>query len=164
MPLNQALAPDLRKSAPPPEPADDLVEIETRFGRFAYPRSSTIAMPHGVLGFSNFHEFALLTLPDPKFGQFRLLQCSTEPALSFLVVPTAVEQSGHDAADLEEALTAHGVSSAGAALLLIVTIRKVDGHVDMTVNMRAPIVVDLHRQLARQYVLSNSKYSIRQRL
>lgn len=162
---SQAAALQLTASTAPPyiEP-EELVEIDTRFGRFAYPRANTIEMPHGVLGFARFHEFVLLTLPDPRFGQFRLLQCAIEPALSFLVVPTMIEASGIEAADLEEALGSLGIAPADAVLLLIVTIRKAGGSVDMTVNLRAPIVLDIRRQLARQHVLSNSRYSIRQRL
>jgi flagellar assembly factor FliW len=166
MPLTQALASDLREPAfaPPPVAADDTVEIDTRFGRFAYSRANAITMPQGVLGFSSFHEFVLLTLPDTRFAQFRLLQCVSEPALSFLVVPGRPERCGIDRADVDEATTACGVACRDAAFLLIVTIRKTEGKVDMTVNMRAPIVLDLRRQVAQQYVLSNSRYSIRNRL
>ncbi|HLI13190.1 MAG TPA: flagellar assembly protein FliW [Alphaproteobacteria bacterium] len=165
MPLTNALAPDRAAPAgPPPEIAEDLVEIDTRFGRFVYPRANTIEMPQGVLGFANFHQFALLTLPDQRFSQFRLLQCASEPALSFLVVPAALEGCGIDRADLDEALQALGFAAADTVLLLIVTIRKIEGRADITVNMRAPIVLDARRQIARQYVLSNNKYSIRQRL
>jgi flagellar assembly factor FliW len=166
MPLTQVLATDLRKSAlaAPPNAADHTVEIDTRFGRFAYSRVNVITMPQGVLGFSGFREFVLLTLPDPRFAQFRLLQCVSAPALSFLVVPSQSECCGIDQADLDEATAACGIAGHDVAFLLIVTIRKSEGKVDMTVNMRAPIVLDLRRQLAQQYVLANSRYSIRHRL
>jgi len=165
MSLTNAVVTERAQPSPPPALATEaVIEIETRFGRFALPSANTIEMPQGLLGFSSFHEFALLTLPDPRFARFRLLQCTTEPALSFLVVPAELDASGLDAEDVDEALGALEVERADAALLLIVTIRKAEGKVDMTVNMRAPIVIDLRRQVARQYVLPNSKYSIRQRL
>jgi flagellar assembly factor FliW len=161
MPVSQALATNLSTSPPA---APDMVEIETRFGRFEFPRANIIEMPQGVLGFSSCREFVLLELPDPRFGQFRLLQCTTEPALSFLVIPTSLEGCGIEGQDVAEALAALGMARVDTTLLLIVTIRKTDGRVDMTMNMRAPIVLDVRRQIARQYVLSNTKYSIRQRL
>jgi len=164
MSMNQALALAADPGGPPVTPPGDMIEIDTRFGRFALPRANTIAMPQGVLGFSNYHEFALLALPDPRFARFRILQCLAEPALSFIVVPHNLDDCGIDQADVTEALTALGVAPQDAVLLLIVTIRKAEGQVDMTVNLRAPIVLDVTRQSARQYVLSNTRYSIRQRL
>jgi len=166
MPLTQTIATDLRNSplVPPAVELSDAVEIDTRFGRFTYSRAKIITMRQGVLGFSGYREFVLLTLPDPRFAQFRLLQCVSEPALSFLVIPNQPAHCGIDPADMSEAFTACGVSGADAAFLLIVTIRKSEGNVGMTVNMRAPIVLDLRRKVAQQYVLANSRYSIRHHL
>ena len=52
-----------------------------------------------------------------------------------------------------------------AAFLLIVTVRpNDDGSADITVNLRAPLVVDVKEGLARQIVMVNANYPIQQPL
>lgn len=144
----------------PPSPT---VAVETRFGTVAVGREAILDMPSGILGFDGHSRFALVDLPDGRLGQFRLLQSLHDPDVSFIVMPFDTGSGLIDEADLDEARRAAG-AAADACFLLIVTIRKEEGTVRMTVNLRAPIVVDAARRVARQCVLSNNRYSIRHSL
>ena len=81
-----------------------------------------------------------------------LLQSLNEDAISFIVIPFDANSSPLDGTDLEEACEASGVSRDSATLLFIVTIRPKAGGdgVEMSVNLRAPIVFDLRARRARR--------------
>ena len=86
------------------------------------------------------------------------------PDLAFLVAPMNMESGAIDDADLTEASETLGIPRKSLAVLLIVTVRRDDAGAHVSVNMRAPVFVDIERRTARQYVLPNGKYSIRQGL
>ena len=56
---------------------------------------------------------------------------------------------------LEQAFTIHGIKKNDGAVLLIVTLHKPEdnGDVSMSVNLRAPIIIDTERQSAYQHHL-----------
>ena len=145
-------------------PAAPTLPVETRYGQVEVSRDAIVEMPNGILGFAGHSSFALIDLPEGRLGQFRLLQSLQDADLSFLVMPLDAGSGVIDRADLDEARRAAGATAEDAAFLLIVTVRKEKDGVRMTANLRAPIVLDTARRTARQYVLSNNRYSIRHAL
>lgn len=139
------------------------VEIVSRFGTYVFDPSRAIATPAGLPGFPSARRFGLADLPDPRHGRFKLLQCLDGPDPAFLVMPIGLENGPFDAADLDHALNGTAIKDADAALLLVVATRKApDGKAEATVNLRAPIVLDLANRRARQYVMPSDKYPLRQ--
>jgi flagellar assembly factor FliW len=138
--------------------------VETRFGRVEVSPDSIVKMIRGPLGFEDKLEFAIVSLPDPRLSQFKMLQSMDEPTLSFIVTPLSKESTAIDPGDLEEARNALGVISEHALFLLIVTVRKDESGIQMSANLRAPIVVDTNKYVACQHVMSNGKYPIQQTL
>ncbi len=150
-------------AAPPPEdPAPDQeLLVNTRFGVVAVPRDSVIEMPQGPLGFTQHRRFVLIELPNPKLASFRLLQSLADATVSFVVTPLKPESGLIDLAEVEEACNTGGFAVSEALVLLIVTVRQEAGRIVTTVNLRAPIVLDPNRRLARQVVLANPDYPVR---
>lgn len=138
--------------------------IETRFGPIEFDRDNTIDMTQGLLGFPDVHEFALANLPDERFPQFKLLQCLTDPSLSFIVAPLNIESGAIQPADLDEACDSLDIAREDLAVLIVVSVRKDPTGIQVTGNLRAPVILDTQRQVGRQYVLANSAYPIRQEL
>jgi len=153
-----ALAPKKQEAAP------EGVLLETRFGTIFVSRKSTITMQHGPLGYEACHSFALVDLPDPRLAHFKLLQSLDHADVSFIVVPLNVHSEAIDEADLDDARKSIGAEEEHVMFLLIVTVRKEAAGVVMTANLRAPIALDRERRVARQCVLGNNKYPIRQPL
>ena len=145
------------------EPAES-VAVETRFGRIEFDTDATLTMPKGMLGFAGSTEFGLAPLPGAPEAPFRLLQSLSDPDASFPVLPIGMDEVGIDKEDLDAALGASGIPREHAGILLVVTARKSDAQVELTVNLRAPIFVDTRRRVARQLVLANDKYPIRHAL
>ncbi len=146
------------------ETAPRTLVVESRFGTLTIGEKSILVMPQGLLGFGDYHDFALAELPEGKYPQFRVLQCLSDQNLAFLVAPLSAENSAIDQADVEEACAATGIALADLALLLIVTVRRDETGAHVSVNLRAPVFVDTRNHVARQYVMPNSKYPVRHSL
>lgn len=144
--------------------ADQTLVIESRFGTLSVRPQTSLCFPQGLLGFGDFRDFALAELPNSKHPQFKALQCLTDPNLAFLVAPLASDSQAIDPVDVEEACETLSIAREDLAILLIVTVRRDDDGSHVSVNLRAPVLVDTRQRVARQYVLPNNKYEIRHRL
>lgn len=162
---HESPSPDPGTGSPGAAPSEGgAVTVATRFGDLAFDDANAVALPQGIIGFPQFHRFGLTAIPDPRMGQFKLLQCLEETELSFLVLPVSLDGDTIADADADAALSALGVSRADAAFLLIVTVRKENDGISVSANVRAPIILDTKTRVARQYVMSNPAYPIRQML
>lgn len=164
-----------RQTDPAPKTATEVAEterdaknesqvIESRFGTIEITPESIITLPNGLLGFAEFHEFGLASLPEGRHPQFRVLQCLNSAELAFLVAPLNMDSGAIEKNDLSEACTTLGITIDRLAILLIVTVRRDENGAQVSVNMRAPLFVDTARNIARQYVMPSNKYSIRHTL
>jgi flagellar assembly factor FliW len=156
----------LETPATPPTFEDEAktLVIESRFGTLTIHPHATILFPQGLLGFGDCRDFALADLPNGKQPQFKALQCLTDANLAFLVAPLPSDSSAIDHADVEEACQSLSIAQEDLAIVLIVTVRRDDDGAHVSVNLRAPVLIDTRRRVARQYVLPNNKYEIRHKL
>jgi len=146
------------------ETRNDLFTLETRYGRIQVSRSHILAFPTGLLGFAAAKEFALVQLDDPKYRIFRILQCVSDPALSFIVLPLGRDSGLIDTADIDAAGAALRFRPDDLTVLLLVTVRQSDGGHQLTVNLRAPVLIDAVRFVGAQYVLPDDRYPVRHTL
>lgn len=147
--------------------AAETVFVETRYGVYGFGPDDRIAMPQGLVGFPEHRVFGLANLPEGAPEDFKLLQSlDAETPVSFIVMPLDPEVAPIESTDLAEACAASGIEAERACLLYVVTVRpKETGQsVDLTANLKAPIVFDLDARRARQHVLSKDCYPLRQPL
>jgi flagellar assembly factor FliW len=136
--------------------------VNTRFGELPGHWDAVFEMPQGPLGFAKHRRFALLNIPNPKLEQFRLMQSLEDTELSFIIMSCQPEEGPIAPTDLVDGAEAAGMSIADLTLLVIVTVRSLgDGAVELTANLRAPVLLDHKRHIARQVVLGNAAYAIR---
>lgn len=158
----------LQTTAPSPaveeSTADQTLVIESRFGTLTIHPHASLLFPQGLLGFADFRDFALAELPNGKHPQFKALQCLTDANLAFLVAPLANDSPAIDPADVEEACQTLSIAREDLVIVLIVTVRRDDDGAHVSVNLRAPVLIDTRQRVARQYVLPNNKYEIRHKL
>ena len=141
---------------------DDTARIETRFGPVEFQVENAISMPRGMLGYADYHDFGLANMPDPKLEQFKMLQSLETPDLSFIVLPLDPEGDTIDKADIRDACSLLTIDPQNVVVLLVVSTRKIGASTQISVNVRAPVLVDVSTRRAYQYVLPNNKYSVRQ--
>lgn len=139
---------------------DNVISLETRFGTLTFETAQTLDLPQGLFGFADKRGFGLANLPSDPDSQFKILQSLEDPTLSFIVLPVPYEGGLVDAADLDVACEEVGIAKQDAAILLIVTIRKLPDSVKLTCNLQAPILIDAVNRKAYQHVLQDSRYSV----
>jgi flagellar assembly factor FliW len=140
----------------------DAVTIETRFGDIEFQLQNAIFMPRGMLGYADYHEFGLANMPDPKLDQFKLYQSLEEASLSFIVAPLNPGSETIEVDDIAAACETLSVDPANAVVLLVVSTRQIGPTTQISVNLRAPIILDGTNQNAYQHVLMNNRYPVRQ--
>ena len=151
-------------SAPAPVMPESAV-IENRFGTLRFEPEQMLMLPQGLIGFGQHRRFALGNLPgDGASNTFRLLQSLDEATLSFIVRPTTASDALIAAEDVDLLLETFGISREALVLLHIITIREEAGRISMTLNIKAPVIIDATARTAFQHVIPGDKYPVRQPL
>lgn len=157
----KALHAFMKQESAPLEHLESEITVASRFGEVRVSLKNAINFPHGLLGLPQFKAFCLTEMPNPRMGSFKLLQSLEDAELSFAVLPIDPKNALIEAADIAECCNNVGVEEKDLALMLIVSVqRQITGGNKITVNLRAPIVVDTERRVAMQYVFPHNKYAI----
>lgn len=127
----------------------------TRFGELEVPATSVINFPFGIIGFPSDHRFVILEHNPP----FSWLQAVENPSLAFVVV-NAAEFGDSYVFDLpigDRHLNLEADDE--VAVINLVSVRS-DPTLS-TVNLKAPVIVNLKNMTARQIVLDDSRFPTR---
>jgi flagellar assembly factor FliW len=129
-----------------------------RFGQLTVGNDERIQIPQGLLGFPEYTQFCLV---DPGDDTLILwLQSIDNPSIAFPVLEPKIFRTDYaarlSAAELRE-LKLENVNQ--SAVFSIITIP--EDVTQMTANLKAPIVINLKEQIARQVVLQENEYSIK---
>ena len=134
-----------------PEPETISVR-SSRFGELAVPADRVLHFPQGLIGFPRARRFVIL---DHRPGSpFKWMLCLEQPDVAFAVAEPGAMVPGYQA-PLELAARILGTDAANVALFVIVTIPP--DPTAMTVNLMAPVVVDVRTRLSRQLVLEDGR-------
>lgn len=136
------------------------VQIQTsRFGSVSIQSEDIIHFPEGLLGFNELRQFVLLD--DSADEIFAWLQSCEEPHVAFpllepeLFAPQyVVHLTKHD----YEVLRLDG--NRDIRCFAIITIPQ--DPTQMTANLKAPIVINVNKRIARQCVLQDNALAIRE--
>jgi flagellar assembly factor FliW len=136
------------------------MQIQTsRFGSVTVNDEDVLNFPEGLLGFNELRRFILLD--DPSDEIFAWLQSCEEPGVAFpllepeLFAPNyVVHLTKHDL----EALSISGIRE--IRCFAIITIPA--DPTQMTANLKAPIVINVSKRIARQCVLQDNSLAIRE--
>jgi flagellar assembly factor FliW len=135
------------------------VIIQTgRFGQITVGTDEEIRIPAGILGFPQFTRFCLV---DPADDTLILwLQSLEDASIAFPLLEPKIFKTDYvarlSAAELRD-LKLDNINQ--SAVFSVLTIP--EDAAQMTANLKAPIVINLKEQLARQVVLQESEYTIK---
>lgn len=139
--------------------ADREITVELpRFGTCTYRESEVLTFPWGLPGFASLRRFIALNLGGQE--KFVWLQSLDDPSVA---LPTA--DPWQIFADYAPHLPPYATSSLDLrnpedfATLCVVVVTP--GAAEMTMNLLAPIVVNLHTKTGRQITLETGGYSVR---
>jgi len=131
---------------------DTIDVVSERFGTFAVSADSVLHFPQGPIGFPADRRFVIL---EHRPGSpFKWLLSLDDPELGFAIANPAELVSGYEP-PLALAAQVLEVEEPDIALFVIVTIPS-DPRA-MTVNLMAPVVVDMRTRRARQLIVEGAK-------
>jgi flagellar assembly factor FliW len=142
--------------------------IQTRFGEVTINLDKVIHFRQGMVGMPYAQNFCLTPHPDLKHQFYNLLQSADADDLCFLTISLAPEHYQSDdslisASDYKEALAELEFNDDNVTMILVATIHNdVNPMKSMiSVNLKAPILIDIQKMEAVQYVFSSPRYPLR---
>lgn len=138
--------------------------IKTRFGEVTVDTSKAITFSQGLLGMPDKFQFVLTNFPNPKMQQFMLLQSLEDTTLSFITLPLNMQNAIIQAEDLKAACRDARIDAANMAVLLIVSVHRSMSGVKLSVNARAPLLIDANQRVGVQYVFQQDCYKVQHML
>ncbi len=130
-----------------------------RFGQLTINSEEIIQIPQGVLGFPQYTQYCLV---DPNDDTLILwLQSLENPEIAFALLEPKIFRPDYSArlsaAELRELKLTNINQSAVFSILTIP-----EDVTQMTSNLKAPLVINIPGQIAKQVVLQENEYSIKQ--
>lgn len=131
----------------------------TRFGAIEITQDDILEFSEGLLGFGHLKKFVLLD--DPTDEIFAWLQSCESADVAFPVLEPELFATNYQIEISKSDLEALNISkTSDAKLLSIITIP--NDPTQMTANMKAPLVINLGKRIARQCVLQDNALQIRE--
>lgn len=127
----------------------------TRFGTLEVPADSVIEFPAGLIGFPSATRFIMVEHKPP----FSWLQSIDEPSLAFVVVDGFEFGKSLDLKPPIGDPVCDFNTDDEFAILLIVTVRP--DPKQTTVNLKAPLFVNIKNKKATQVIYDDPRYSLR---
>ncbi len=135
--------------------------INNKFGTFEIDASQSILFPYGILGMPAQKHFCILPCHIEKFSQFVLMQSAMDDNLVFMALPIDINSPIIiKQEDLVNAGNSIGVEAQNMAVLLIAATKETESGRRITVNAKAPIIVDSVNRFATQIVMHDTEYEI----
>ena len=130
----------------------------TRFGEMEYREEDVLTFPKGLLGFPDVKRFLLLS--EVIRAPFMWLQSIDEPDLAFVVLDPWIVQEDYQldlSLEIRERLE---ITASEQVLTLAITVIPQDPK-QMTINLRAPLIINTQSKLCEQLVLQDDRYDVR---
>ncbi len=129
-----------------------------RFGQLTVGDDEKIRIPQGILGFPEYTDFCLVDPGDETLILW--LQSIQNPEIAFPILEPKIFRTDYSArlsaAELRE-LKLDNINQSAVFSILTIT----DDVTQMTANLKAPLVINLKEQIARQVVLQENEYTIK---
>jgi len=141
----------------------NMVEINTNaFGKIAIEDDKIIRFEQGILGFPDLKDFTLIfNIEKGVESSIKWLQSLDEPNFAMPVMnPNLVLEDYQPMFDME-VLKPLGKHPEEVELLMLVTVTVPKDITKITVNLKAPIIINVEERRAVQLISDNDAYSIK---
>ena len=134
--------------------------IETKlFGEIDIDDSKKITFVQGIIGFPDLKDF-LLVHDSESSGGIRWMQSIQEPAFAMPVIDPLIVMPDYNPQVEDELLKPLGEMTEEGTLVLV-TITVPHDLTKMTVNLKAPIVINGETRLANQIITDDEQYLVK---
>ncbi|WP_338553383.1 flagellar assembly protein FliW [Paenibacillus sp. KS-LC4] len=138
----------------------NMIMETTRFGALEYGSEQIISFVTGIPGFKQYVTFMIVTIED---SPFQYLQSLENGELAFIIVSPFEFYPDYEF-DLSEQVKDELKITEEEGLEIYNIVRVPEELSSATINLLAPIIINGPKQLAVQYILSNSPYSTQHQL
>ncbi|HPZ77046.1 MAG TPA: flagellar assembly protein FliW [Thermosynergistes sp.] len=128
-----------------------------RFGALQISEEDIVRFPKGIPGFADHREWVFAGDED---SPIKWLQSLKDGDVALPVAPPELILADYDAKVYSEDIKELEASSAGELALLVVITIPPDEPWEATANMRAPIVINVSKRLAKQVIAQNEEYAV----
>jgi len=136
-----------------------MVVNTTRFGPIDVSTDDILQFEEGLLGFNDLTRFVLLD--DPSDDIFAWLQSCDEPSIAFPVLePELFEDKFELNLSKSDLASLKADTETNLRSFCIITIPEDPAR--MTANLKAPVVVNIEKRVAKQVVLQDNRLEIRE--
>ena len=132
-----------------------------RFGDLMIPEEKIITMPKPVLGFEHLKRYCLIEREDT--APFLWFQSIDDPAVAFIIVNPVYFYSNYRIEVNPKEIEELDISDVRMVETYVIVTIPADPS-QMTINLQGPILINTETRLAKQLVLVNSEYGVRNRL
>ncbi|WP_025027200.1 flagellar assembly protein FliW [Caldalkalibacillus mannanilyticus] len=140
------------------------MKIETtRFGELNIADEEIVTFSKGIVGFPELQKYILLPVDVKKETPFFYLQSIEQQDLCFIVLETLSFFSEYDI-ELDESLVEELQIEKPEDILILSIVTSKGSLKEATTNLKAPIILNMVKKTAKQYVLEKGNYVIRQPL
>ena len=124
-----------------------------------YDENEIIKFEKTILGFDKSKRFILKDVNENDF--FKILQSVDEPEVGFIVISPFEVENNYEINLNNEVINTLKIKEANNVLLysLVTLNSKIE---DITVNLKAPIVININNKKAQQFIIDKEKYKIKQ--
>ncbi len=133
-----------------------LVETKT-MGSVELSEEQLIKLPSGLLGFTDYHDFALI---DCHIKPLIWMQSIEEKELAFLLLDPFIVCPDYEADIDDEELSKVGIQDPSDVLLMSIITVPSDGS-PVTANLRGPLVINKKSHVGMQVILEDKKWPIK---
>lgn len=138
--------------------------VQTKhFGEIELDAEKVITFNHGLMGFEEFKKYTLLfDLDDNEEdrGPISWLQSVEEPALAIPVISPFAVKSDYSPVIEDELLVELG-EIADENLVVLLTMTVPEDITQVSVNLKAPIVINASNRKAMQIIVENKEYQVK---
>jgi flagellar assembly factor FliW len=143
---------------------DNIAIINSRFGELRLDKTKILHFPKGILGVSS-RNFILTNYPQEAFQQYKILQSAEDARLAFIVLPVPRDENNYFSLfyqhkDIDDCLKQLAFNLEDIEILLILSIHNTEVN-RMSLNLKAPIILNTKENIGLQYVFTNNNYEIR---
>lgn len=132
------------------------MDVKTKtMGTVRVDSDKIIKFPHGILGFENYHDYAVI---DSEYKPFLWMQSLDEQNLAFLVIDPFIIAENYELDVDDKTLGEIEVEAASDVVVFAIVTIPADGG-PVTANLQGPVVINRKNNEAMQFILSDTRWT-----
>lgn len=140
------------------------MKVETKwFGTMEVRDEQILTFEKGIIGFEDWKEFTLIYDAEKELEETTIywLQAIDEPTLALPIMDPQLVYQGYDPIVEDAIINTLGDNIADANLLVACTMTVPEKLENMTINLKAPIIINLDTNRGVQVIAENDDYQVR---